>query len=96
MGALHYILWAQAVVLCKFSTDNNPFSAFQIVMNLLLFFVLINKKISLCTSSSGKVRIELFLSKTTYKIWFKETASTPGSERASNNKGLFAWESEPP
>ena len=24
------------------------------------------------------------------------TASTPGSERASNNKGLFAWESEPP
>lgn len=72
MGALHYILWAQAVVLCKFSTDNNPFSASQIVMNLLLFFVLINKKISLCTSSSGKVRIELFLSKTTYKIWFTE------------------------
>lgn len=67
-----FALWAQAVVLCKFSTDNNPFSASQIVMNLLLFFVLINKKISLCTSSSGKVRIELFLSKTTYKIWFTE------------------------
>ena len=75
------ISWHGSFALHFVSTSSSAFQIFhwqqsflasQIVMNLLLFFVLINKKISLFTSSSGEVRIELFLSKTTYKIWFTE------------------------
>lgn len=68
--ALHFVSTSSSAL--QIFRWQQSFFSFSNCYEFIIIFVLINKKISLCTSSSGKVRIELFLSKTTYKIWFTE------------------------